>query len=123
MQLNSLNFLIDTQLPPVLAAFLTRKGFATIHTSRVKEGGEFMSDSEIISYAIDNDFIIVTKDKDFTDYFFAKGAPPKILQLQLGNIKNNELIDTLELNIQLIAEMFSKGDNLIIFNQNSLVSY
>jgi hypothetical protein len=47
MQLDSLNFLIDTQLPPVLAAFLTRKGFATIHTSRVKEGGEFMSDLQI----------------------------------------------------------------------------
>lgn len=123
MQLDSLNFLIDTQLPPVLAAFFKRKGFVAIHTSRVKEGGEFMSDSEIISYAIENNLIIVTKDKDFVDYFFTKGFPPKILQLQFGNIKNNELVDLLELNIQSIISLFSEGNNLIIFSQNNLVSY
>ena len=123
MPLDQIAFIIDTQLPPVLAAFLKRKGFNATHTSKVKVHGELMSDSDIISFAIEHNLIVVTKDKDFVDYYFAKGFPPKILQLQMGNIKNDDLIDILDVNIDTISKLIRSGHNLIIFNKDSIISY
>lgn len=123
MQPKSISFLIDTQLPPVLASFFLRKGFSAIHTTQIRDKGQFMTDNEIITYAIQKDFVVVTKDKDFVDNFFTNGFPPKVLQIQLGNIKNNDLVDILEANLQAIMNLFSNGDNLIIINQQNLISY
>lgn len=118
-----LNFLIDTQLPPVLASFLKRKGFDAVHTTKVKENGQFMSDLEIIALAIENHQIIITKDKDFVDYYFSKGYPPKILQLQLGNTKNDDLIDLLDANIETIKNFFMDSSKLVILSQDAIVTY
>lgn len=63
MPLDQIAFIIDTQLPPVLAAFLKRKGFDAIHTSKVKIHGELMSDSEIISFAIERNLVLLPKIK------------------------------------------------------------
>ena len=123
MQPEKLNFIIDTQLPPVLSAFFIRKGFNAIHTSKVRENGQYMTDAEIIEVATMRNQIIVTKDKDFVDYFFAKGYPPKVLQLQFGNIRNNELIDILEANVEEISKLFFEGHNLLIFNEKSIIAY
>jgi predicted nuclease of predicted toxin-antitoxin system len=119
----NLSFIIDTQLPPVLAAFFNRKGFSAAHTSKIVSNGQFMTDDEIISIAIDNNLIVVTKDKDFVDYFFTKGYPPRILQLQVGNIKNDNLVNLLDANLNEISKLFNSGHNLLIFNENSITAY
>jgi predicted nuclease of predicted toxin-antitoxin system len=59
-----LKFLIDTQLPPSLEALFFWKGHEAKHTTRWTNG-HLMNDAEILSIARDEDFIIITKDKDF----------------------------------------------------------
>jgi predicted nuclease of predicted toxin-antitoxin system len=46
-----------------------------------------MTDAEIIKIVIELNQIDIIKDKDFLDYFFAKGFSPKVLKLQSCNIK------------------------------------
>jgi predicted nuclease of predicted toxin-antitoxin system len=56
-------FLVDAQLPPALAAWLRGNGYQAL---AVREAGlREATDAAIWSYAIAQDFIIVSKDEDF----------------------------------------------------------
>jgi predicted nuclease of predicted toxin-antitoxin system len=48
-------------------------------------GLEQVNDVEIRQYAIDNTFIIATKDADFYEMNLVYGQPPKIIWLKMGN--------------------------------------
>jgi predicted nuclease of predicted toxin-antitoxin system len=43
-------------------------------------------DTEIWKYAAENGYAIITRDSDFLNLFLAKGFPPKIILLRMGNI-------------------------------------
>ena len=73
-----MKFLIDTQLPPRLATYLSDKGYNCIHTTYFDKG-YLLEDEEIILIAQKEDRTVITKDSDFSDYFMLKGAPSKIL--------------------------------------------
>lgn len=77
-----LKFIVDTQLPPVLATYLRRKGLDATHTTHYPEA-QFLSDSQIRKIAVEEDRIVITKDDDFADYFWAKGAPLGYYSFQL----------------------------------------
>jgi len=42
-------------------------------------------DMDIWNYALDNGYIIITKDNDFVDLLELNGFPPKIVLLKTGN--------------------------------------
>lgn len=42
-------------------------------------------------YARDNDFIIVTKDSDFSELSLLRGFPPKVIWIRIGNSTTNEI--------------------------------
>jgi predicted nuclease of predicted toxin-antitoxin system len=92
---NEFKFIVDTQLPPVLASFLQRKGFDAIHTTSFPEG-QLLEDEQISQIAIEQNRIIITKDSDFSEHYFLKGSPPKVLHLSVGNVRNRDLIDWLD---------------------------
>ena len=48
-------------------------------------GMEQADDKAIRQYAIDNNFVIATKDADFYEMNILYGQPPKIIWLKLGN--------------------------------------
>lgn len=48
-------------------------------------GLEHADDKIIRKYAIEHDFIIVTKDADFYEMSLLYGQPPKIVWLKIGN--------------------------------------
>ena len=68
-------YIVDTQLPPVLATYLRRKGLDCLHITNYPTA-QFLSDSEIREIAISENRIIITKDEDFADFFWIKGFPP-----------------------------------------------
>jgi predicted nuclease of predicted toxin-antitoxin system len=43
-------------------------------------------DAEIWKYAAENGYVIITRDSDFLNLFEARGFPPKIILLRVGNI-------------------------------------
>lgn len=117
-----LKFIIDTQLPPSLARFLKLQGFDAIHTTYF-QNGHLLKDSEIIKIAIKDNRIIITKDSDFFDNFLLKGAPPKVLLLQFGNIKNTDLIQQFQNQISNIETLFGNNANFVLFDWNQVVEY
>ena len=115
-------FIIDTQLPPRLARFLRDKGFPAYHTTNFPNG-HLLNDEEIIKIAIRENRIIVTKDSDFLDNFLLKGAPPKVLLLQFGNINNQNLINYFDVEIANIVQLFETGTDFIVFNRSQISTY
>ncbi len=117
-----LKFLVDTQLPPKLSLFIKSKGYDSKHTTDYSDGHLF-NDTKIKTIAIDENRIIVTEDKDFFDSFIVKGFPPKVLLIDLGNIKNDVLIEIINNNIKLIVDKFESGAGLIVLDYNKVIDY
>ncbi len=67
-------------------------------------GLERVDDRVIRKYAIDNDYIITTKDADFYEMSLIHGQPPKIVWLKMGNQSKTATIKTLLDNQQAIEQ-------------------
>lgn len=117
-----LKFIVDTQLPPKLATFLSDKGFDAIHTTFFPNG-HLLQDKEIREIAMQENRIIVTKDNDFFDAYLTKGAPPQVLLLQFGNIKNDELITFFDHEYANIETLFDGRAELVLFDRTRLTVY
>jgi len=64
---------------------------------------------DIWNYALDNGYIIITKDKDFVDLLELNGFPPKIVLLKTGNNSSQALKELLE-NVKPMIENLEKDD-------------
>ena len=117
-----LKFIVDTQLPPSLARFLSGKGFDAVHTTDFPQG-HLLADKAIRNIAVDEGRIIISKDSDFYDAYILKGTPPQVLFLQLGNIKNADLMAILDSNLIQITALFESGANLVQLDRDNLVAY
>ncbi len=73
------------------------------------------SDLEIWTYALKNNFTIVTFDSDFIDLTNLKGTPPKIIWLRFGNASNLRIAHKLLSNMNVVKEFISQTQNEISF--------
>ena len=84
-----MNFLIDAQLPPALAHWLSEAG---CQAQAVREVGLRESeDGAIWRYAEANGCVIVTKDEDFALRVQAAATGPAVVWLRVGNTSNAAL--------------------------------
>ncbi len=58
-------------------------------------GLERASDPDIWIYAQRNDFVIVTRDSDFSDMIALYGPPPKVVRFCRGNCSRNVVAEAL----------------------------
>ena len=114
--------IIDTQLPPKLALYLIKKGCDAIHTTGFPEG-HLMPDSKIREIAINQNRIIITKDSDFFDFYLTKGAPPKVLLLKFGNLRNEELIFRFENQLDQVFALFDNGAEFVYWGTEGIFEY
>jgi predicted nuclease of predicted toxin-antitoxin system len=77
-------------------------------------GLEQADDKTIRQYAIDNGFIIVTKDADFYEMNSLYGQPPKIVWLKMGNQSKAATIKTLQDYSQAIEQALLTDDHACI---------
>lgn len=82
-----------------------------------------MSDAKILSIATTENRIVVTKDSDFWDNYFVHGAPPRVLFLDIGNIKNKDLIVVVSKGFINIIKEFEAGAKLVALSKGALTSY
>lgn len=59
-----MRFLVDTQLPTLLATWIREKGYEVVHTDDLPNKDE-TEDQEIRVYADINNCIVISKDADF----------------------------------------------------------
>lgn len=116
-----LKFIVDTQLPPLLAIVLSQKGYDALHTTNFNNG-QLMTDKQIIKIAITENRVVITKDSDFFDYNIAKGIPPKVLFIRLGNQKNNLLLQEIRKNIKSIVDLL-ENNNMVVLTKELLIAY
>jgi predicted nuclease of predicted toxin-antitoxin system len=88
-----MRLLFDHNLSPRLMHRLADLYPDTSHVSRV--GLERASDLAVWTYAQTSDYIIVTKDTDFSDISVLRGFPPKVIWLRLGNCTTGDVERTL----------------------------
>jgi predicted nuclease of predicted toxin-antitoxin system len=72
-------------------------------------GLEQASDRMIWQYALENNFVIVTKDADFYDLSMMLGTPPYLIWLQIGTADKAAVLSLLLDNAQAIQDGFSNG--------------
>jgi len=76
-----MKLLIDMNLPPTLANMLSDRSIKSIHWSTV--GAFDAKDSEIMSYASENDLIVMTCDLDFSTILsVTHGIKPSLVQIR-----------------------------------------
>lgn len=80
-----MKFLVDVNLPRNFK-FFNRSDFFFVSDLNVRT-----SDSEIWNHAIENDFVILTKDTDFFSRSLLSQTKPKVIYFRIGNMKIDEL--------------------------------
>lgn len=100
-----MKWLVDAQLPNRVAILLRSQGHDVLHTRDLPEGNS-TSDEQIIKLAVQENRIVITKDRDFLDSFLLKGEPEKLLLISTGNIRNSELESLLSLVLPDLVSLF-----------------
>lgn len=106
-------FLIDAQLPPVLAEALRQAGSSAIHVADI--GLLTASDEEIWNEAAIRSAILVTKDRDFLQLRAAMADGPTILWIRVGNKDNRTLIAQILRALPAIIGAVDRGEGVIEF--------
>ena len=104
--------LFDQNISPRLVEHLSDLYPNSVHVSTVGMGNAF--DIEVWQYAYDNDYIIVTKDADFSEFGLLKGFPPKIIWIRRGNCSTRDIETILRENYSAIGELNEDSETGIL---------
>lgn len=115
-----MKFLIDAQLPKMLARFFRERGFDAIHTLELPDKN-VTDDLKINQISLTEERIVISKDSDFYDSYSAKQEPYKLLYLKMGNIRNKDLIEIFDKNFLLIIHSLHDG-SVVELNQTSVIT-
>ncbi|HEX4139788.1 MAG TPA: DUF5615 family PIN-like protein [Candidatus Methylacidiphilales bacterium] len=106
-----MKFIIDAQLPPLLAHALQDRGNDAVSVEDI--GLRQAKDKEIWQYALQNSGAIVTKDEDFAERCLVAADAPVVIWLRIGNATNPELLDWLLPLWPLVLLRIEAGDKLV----------
>ena len=95
-----MKLLLDENLAPRLAASLQASFPDSAHVRDV--GLKSAADIEVWEYARVNGFAVVSKDWDFQQLSFVRGAPPKVVWIRRGNCSVRELDELLRSHVDVI---------------------
>jgi len=107
-----MRFLVDAQLPPALARWLSAQGCPADHVADL--GMDASSDRVIWEWASKEGSVIVTKDEDFAIWRIASSAgTPPVVWLRVGNTRRSELLERMELLLPRVLAGLGSGETLI----------
>lgn len=116
-----MKFLVDAQLPKFLSDFLNNKSYDSVHTFDLPDKNE-SNDIHLIKTSVKQKRIIITKDNDFLESYIVNSLPPKLIIVKTGNIRNKELFNIFEKNIQTIIDLISKN-NLLEISKTEIIEH
>ncbi len=106
-----MRFLVDAQLPPALARFLTAHGHHAEHVADI--GLRDADDSPIWRYALQHGAAIITKDEDFPHRLRQSTVAPVVVWLRMGNASRKILLQSFQPLVPQIIALIEQGDRLI----------
>ncbi len=98
-----MKLLFDHNLSPRLVAQLFDLYPDSTHVYLV--GLDQASDQAIWQYARLNDFIVVTKDADYSDLSVLSGYPPKVIWIRRGNCETRDIASLLRSDYEAIKAL------------------
>lgn len=103
-----MKLLIDMNLSPRWVSALAERGIESVHWSDVGEPAA--PDSDLLGWARDNDYVLVTHDLDFGALLAAAGGhKPSVIQLRAEDIFPETLADVLAATIRQFREEIAAG--------------
>ena len=105
-----MHFLVDAQLPPGLARWLTAQGYPSEHVNDLDLGAA--PDGEIEAKARELQAIVWSKDSGFADR--ARQSPGmQVVWVRIGNTTNASLRERLAPLLTVIAAALEDGETVI----------
>ncbi len=104
-------FIVDAQLPPALARYLSSLGEDAIHVLDVDMMES--SDSIIWDLALKKNLVIITKDEDFQIRASVSSKAPKLIWVRIGNTSKKALLQVFEKQWGKIKVELDNGEILI----------
>jgi predicted nuclease of predicted toxin-antitoxin system len=104
-------FLIDTNLPKALCAWLVAKGYQAEHVLDI--GLAQSKDSEIWRHASESGAIVVSKDEDFADLARQPKPGPAVVWMRTGNGTTRSVLRLLDTLWPVIEARLAAGDRLV----------
>ena len=77
-------------------------------------GLDTATDVEIWQYAADQDHVIVSKDSDFRQLAFLRGAPPKAIWIRVGNASTDQIAGVLDRHHDEIARFHADTEEALL---------
>jgi predicted nuclease of predicted toxin-antitoxin system len=93
--------LFDEQLPPQLVRQLASLFPDSAHVYDLRLGGA--RDSAVWDAALQNGFVLITKDEDFQSVSVFRGHPPKVIWVRIGNASVAATVEFFRVRHELIA--------------------
>jgi predicted nuclease of predicted toxin-antitoxin system len=106
-----MRLLVDAQLPPGLARWLSSHGHEAQHVADV--GLLAASDLEIWKTAQDTDAVIVTKDEDFVRLATQDPDGPPVVWLRVGNCTRSWLLSWMERAWPAVFTALKAGESIV----------
>ena len=106
-----MRFIVDAQLPPALARWLTAQGYEAEHVFDV--GLAEASDAVIWQRALDIAAVVVTKDEDFVLRAQMGTHGPPVVWVRYGNVRRVELLRRFAAVWPGIVDALERGEALV----------
>lgn len=106
-----MKFLIDAQLPPALARWVSSLGYQATHVFEL--GCHTAADPVIWECAANEGAVIISKDEDFVDHWILSSQPVSLIWIRKGNCSNRALLAWLEPLWPETVKRLKQGDKLI----------
>lgn len=107
-----MRFLIDAQLPPVMARWLEEAGQQAEHLEEV--GLRDAEDRVVWAHALRVGAVIVTKDEDFADRSIRASGGPAVVWLRVGNATNRALRAWLTPRLPGVLEVLARDHHRLV---------
>ena len=104
--------LIDAQLSPMLAAWITQEFGIEAHAVREFHLQE-SDDLAVFHFARGQQAIVVTKDGDFVRLLEESGPPPHVIWLTCGNTSNAHVKQILAARLRDALQLIAGGEPLV----------
>ncbi|MBI1337520.1 MAG: hypothetical protein GC164_11215 [Phycisphaera sp.] len=106
-----MKFLIDNQLPSVLARHLKQQGHEAFHVFDF--GLAQASDTDIWRRCRDERYVLVSKDEDFLNLSLRDAEGPQVIWVRLTNCRNSALIAAFDQAIPKLIQALENGQRIV----------
>lgn len=106
-----MKFIVDAQLPPALARWITDQGHRATHVFEL--GFHTADDPAIWDRAGKDNCVVISKDEDFVDRWLLSDQPVALVWIRKGNCSNRALLAWLEPLWPDTIKRLEQGEKLI----------